>query len=121
MANRIPDWHALSELFAGHALQGYGYRWMAQRLKELRLSQKEILTILDEEVAPALQANLLHNPTPVMNGWSEEDIKRLVTEYVVKKPTTLERIVPARLLLKQRCKYISDEPSRLSAELDKCS
>ena len=76
--------------------------------------------ILDEEVAPALQSNLLYNPTPVMDGWSEKDIKQLVTEYVYKKPTIIERVIPARVLLKQRRKYIQNELNKLSDELDKC-
>ncbi len=83
------------------------------------LNREEIFRIVDEEVAPALQANLLYNPTPVMDGWSEEDIKRLVTAYLKRKPTIIERIIPARLLLKQRRKHISKELNRLSDELDK--
>jgi hypothetical protein len=117
--SRIPVWYALSELFTGRELQDYDYRWMAQVLKESGLSREEIFEILDEEVAPALQANLLYNPTPVMDGWTEEDVKRLVTEYVIRKPTVIERVVPARLLLKRRRKHIQDELNRLSAELDK--
>jgi len=119
LAIRIPVWHALSELFTGRELQDYDYRWIAQVLKDSGLNRKEIFAILDQEVAPALQANLLYNPTPVMDGWSEEDIKQLVTEYVNKKPTIIERVIPARLLLKQRRKHIQDELNRLSAELDK--
>ncbi|KAA1060403.1 hypothetical protein D5265_016565 [Enterobacter mori] len=84
-----------------------------------RLNREEIFRIVDEEVAPALQANLLYNPTPVMDGWSEEDIKRLVTAYLKRKPTIIERIISARLLLKQRRKHISKELNGLSAELDK--
>lgn len=121
LAIRIPVWHTLSELFTGRELQDYDYRWIAQVLKDSGLNRKEIFAILDQEVAPALQANLLYNPTPVRDGWSEEDIKQLVTEYVNKKPTIIERVIPARLLLKQRRKHIQDELNRLSAELDKCS
>lgn len=88
-------------------------------LMKSRLNREEIFRIVDEEVAPALQANLLYNPTPVMDGWSEEDIKRLVTAYLKRKPTIIERIIPARVLLKQRRKHISKELNRLSAELDK--
>lgn len=117
--SRVPVWYALSELFTGRELQDYDYRWMARVLKESGLSREEIFKILDEEVAPALQANLLYNPTPVMDGWTEEDVKRLVTEYVIRKPTMIERVVPARLLLKRRRKHIQDELNRLSAELDK--
>ncbi|WP_200553585.1 hypothetical protein [Kosakonia sp. LAM2021] len=120
-ANCITVWHALSELFTGRELQGYDYRWMAQVLKESGLSREAIFVILDEEVAPALQANLLYNPTPVMDGWTEEDVKRLVTEYVSRKPTIIERVVPASLLLKQHRKHIRDEINRLTAELDKCT
>ncbi|WP_314420926.1 hypothetical protein [Pseudescherichia vulneris] len=121
LAIRIPVWHALSELFTRRELQDYDYRWIAQVLKDSGLNREEIFAILDQEVAHALQANLLYNPTPVMDGWSEEDIKQLVTEYVNKKPTIIERVIPARLLLKQRRKHIQDELNRLSAELDKCS
>ena len=56
-----------------------------------------------------------------MDGWTEEDVKRLVTEYVSRKPTIIERVVPASLLLKQRRKHIRDELNRLTAELDKCT
>ncbi len=91
---------------------------MAEVLKKSGLNREEIFRIVDEEVAPALQANLLYNPTPVMDGWSEEDIKRLVTAYLNRKPTIIERIIPARVLLKQRRKHISKELNRLSAELD---
>lgn len=121
LMTRVPVWHALSELFTGRELQDYDYRWMAQRLKVSGLSREEIFVILDEEVAPALQANLLYNPTPVMDGWSEDDIKQLVMKYVNQKPTIIERVIPARLLLSQRRKHIRDELTRLSAELDKCS
>ena len=78
-----------------------------------------MFAILDQEVAPALQANLLYNPTPVMEGWSKEDVERLVTEYLNKRPTIAERLIPARLLIKQRRKYIVNEISRLFAEVDK--
>ncbi|MBW1215750.1 hypothetical protein KYI92_18400 [Pantoea allii] len=119
LMTRLPVWHALSELFTGRELQDYDYRWIAQRLNESGLSRNDIFMILDEEVAPALQANLLYNPTPVLEGWSEDDIKQLVTDYVKKKPTIIERLIPASLLLKQRRKHIQDELNRLSAELDK--
>lgn len=119
LAIRIPIWHALSELFTGRELQDYDYRWIAQELKDSGLNREEIFAILDQEVAPALQANLLYNPTPVMEGWTKNDIKRLVTEYVNKKPTIIERFIPASLLLKQRRKYILNEINRLAAEMDK--
>ncbi|MEE4404712.1 hypothetical protein V2T32_10285 [Enterobacter mori] len=96
---RVPVWHALSELFSGRELQEYDYQWMAEVLKKSRLNREEIFRIVDEEVTPALQANLLYNPTPVMDGWSEEDIKRLVTAYLKRKPTIIECIISARLLL----------------------
>lgn len=118
IASRVPVWYALSEIFTGRELQDYDYRWMAQVLKETGKSREEILTILDEEVAPALQINLLYSPAPVMQGWSEENVKLIVMEYVARKPTLIERIVPARVLLKRRRKYIQHEVDRLCAELD---
>ncbi|CBA33136.1 hypothetical protein ACMSX5_000840 [Cronobacter turicensis] len=95
IASRVPVWHALSEIFTGRELQDYDYRWMAQVLKASGKSREKILTILDEEVAPALQINLLYNPAPVMQGWSEEDVKEMVLAYVIRKPTLIERLVPA--------------------------
>ncbi|WP_105601104.1 DUF7079 family protein [Cronobacter sakazakii] len=118
IASRVPVWHALSEIFTGRELQDYDYRWMAQVLKASGKNREEILTILDEEVAPVLQMNLLYSPAPVMQGWSEEDVKERVLEYVIRKPTLIERLVPARILLKQRRKYIQTEIDRLCAELD---
>ncbi|EKK5245651.1 hypothetical protein ACI00O_000005 [Cronobacter sakazakii] len=118
IASRVPVWHALSEIFTGRELQDYDYRWMAQVLKASGKNREEILTILDEEVAPVLQMNLLYSPAPVMQGWSEEDVKEMVLEYVIRKPTLIERLVPARILLKQRRKYIQTEIDRLCAELD---
>ncbi|EGT5683108.1 hypothetical protein ACI49Z_004272 [Cronobacter turicensis] len=119
IASRVPVWHALSEIFTGRELQDYDYRWMAQVLKASGKSREKILTILDEEVAPALQINLLYNPAPVMQGWSEEDVKEMVLAYVIRKPTLIERLVPAPILSKRRRKYIQTEIERLCAELVK--
>ncbi|EMM6763488.1 DUF7079 family protein [Pluralibacter gergoviae] len=116
---RIPVWHALSELFTGRELQEYDYRWMAGVLKNSGLSREAIFEILDREVAPALQANLLYNPTPEMHGWSEDEIKHLVTDYTNKKPTIIERIIPQRFLLRHRRKYIHDEIVKLSDAMGK--
>ncbi|ELY6222842.1 hypothetical protein SNQ29_000005 [Cronobacter muytjensii] len=118
IASRVPVWYALSEIFTGRELQDDDYRWMAQVLKETGKSREEILTILDEEVAPTLQVNLLHSPAPVMQGWSEENVKLMVMEYVARKPTLIERMLPARFLLKRRRKYIQHDVERLCAELD---
>ena len=119
LITRAPVWYALSELFTWRDLQDYDYRWMAQVLKDSGLSREEIFTILDEEVAPALQTNLLYNPTPVIDEWSEDDIKELVSRYVSREPTLIERVIPSRYLFKQRRKYIQDEILKLTAELDK--
>ncbi|ELQ6022424.1 hypothetical protein R2217_001408 [Cronobacter turicensis] len=119
IASRVPVWHALSEIFTGRELQDYDYRWMAQVLKASGKSREKILTILDEEVAPALQINLLYNPAPVMQGWSEEDVKEMVLAYVIRKPTLIERLVPAPILSKRRRKYIQTEIERVCAELVK--
>ncbi|ELY4518350.1 hypothetical protein SMZ75_001068 [Cronobacter muytjensii] len=118
IASRVPVWYALSEIFTGRELQDDDYRWMAQVLKETGKSREEILTILDEEVAPTLQVNLLHSPAPVMQGWSEENVKLMVMEYVARKPTLIEQMLPARFLLKRRRKYIQHDVDRLCAELD---
>ncbi|EOW6805155.1 hypothetical protein ACOZ11_003936 [Cronobacter muytjensii] len=118
IASRVPVWYALSEIFTGRELQDDDYRWMAQVLKETGKSREEILTILDEEVAPTLQVNLLHSPAPVMQGWSEENVKLMVMEYVARRPTLIERMLPARFLLKRRRKYIQHDVDRLCAELD---
>lgn len=120
-ANSITVWHALSGIFTGRELQDCDYQWMAQMLKESGLSREKIFLILNEEVAPALQANLLYNPTPVMDGWTEEDVTRLAMKFMVRKSTIIDRVVPAHLLLKQRRKHIQYELNRLLVELDKCT
>ncbi|MCI0285650.1 hypothetical protein E7W42_02635 [Cronobacter sakazakii] len=51
-------------------------------------------------------------------GWSEKDVKEMVIEYVIRKPMLIERLVPARILFKQRRKYIQTEIDRLCAGLD---
>ncbi len=117
-SNRATVWLALSVLFTARELQAYDYKWMVLLLKESGMCRDEIFLILDEKVAPALSANLLYNPTPVMDGWSEEEIKTLVMKYLAKKPTLAERLVSARLLAKWRRKYIRGETDRLSIELD---
>lgn len=92
---------------------------MTHVLKEPGLNWEEILVILDEEIAPAVQANLLYIPMQVMSGWSEEEIKQVVTEYMSKKPTIIERVIPSRLMLKQH-KHIQGELKKLSTEQEKC-
>lgn len=119
LITRAPVWYALSELFTWRDLQDYDYIWMAQVLKDSGLSREDIFTILDEEVAPALQTNLLYNPTPVIDCWSEDDVKELVLRYVSRKPTLIERVIPSHYLFKQRRKFIQDEILKLTAELDK--
>ncbi|ABU75893.1 hypothetical protein CSSP291_03025 [Cronobacter sakazakii SP291] len=42
----------------------------------------------------------------------------MVIEYVIRKPMLIERLVPARILFKQRRKYIQTEIDRLCAGLD---
>ncbi|WP_312692171.1 hypothetical protein [Kosakonia sp.] len=119
LAARTPVWHALSTLFTARELQDYDYQWMARTLNASGMSREIIWMILDEEVTPALQANLLYNPTPELDGWSEEESQQLITAYICRKPTWIERIIPQRILHKQRRKYIYREVSRLAMEMEK--
>ena len=48
-------------------------------------------------------------------------MKVLIAEYVKKKPTIIERVIPARLLFKLRRKYIQDELNRHLVGLEKCT
>ncbi|MHA8112625.1 DUF7079 family protein [Kosakonia cowanii] len=120
-SNRATVWLALSELFTARELQDYDYKWMVLLLRESGMSRDEIFRILDEEVAPALSANLLYNPTPVMDGWCAEEIKTIVMKYLAKKPTFAEHFVPARILSNWRRKFIRKEINMLSKELDNFS
>ena len=54
-------------------------------------------------------------------GWTEEDVTRLAMKFMARKSTIIDRVVPARLLLKQRRKHIQYELNRLLVELDKCT
>lgn len=40
------------------------------------------------------------------DGWSEDEIKHLLTEFTNKKPTIFERVIAQRLLIIHRRKYI---------------
>ncbi|MEN0581971.1 hypothetical protein AAIG39_23650, partial [Phytobacter palmae] len=54
-------------------------------------------------------------------GGKEEDVTRLVMNYMPRKSTIIDRVVPARLLLKQRRKLIQEKQKRLIVRLDNCT
>jgi hypothetical protein len=70
---------------------------------------------------PLPSRQIFFTTQPVMDGWTEEDVTRLVMKFMARKSTIIERVVPARLLLKQRRKHIQYELNRLLVELDKCT
>ena len=54
-------------------------------------------------------------------GWKEEDVTRLAMKFMARKSTIIDRVVPARLLLKQRRKLIQEKQKRLIVGLDNCA
>ena len=76
---RATVWTALAELFVARELQDYDYRSIAEALRASQLTSPEVLNILRAEVAPAFMANLSgFNPVPVMECWSENEVREKV-------------------------------------------
>lgn len=74
--NRVQVWTALAELFVARELQDYDYRSIAQTLHAADVGAAELANILRDEVAPAFMGNLSgFNPTPEMEGWSENEVR----------------------------------------------
>lgn len=77
--HRAKAWTALAELFVARELQDYDYRSIAAELRASGLSSNEALDVLRDEVAPAFMANLSGiNPVPVMESWSEDEVREKV-------------------------------------------
>ncbi|AHK18996.1 hypothetical protein B7R74_04850 [Yersinia pseudotuberculosis] len=118
LSRRIPVWYALSDLFTARELQDYDYKWMAEVLNASGYSRETLFEILDEEVAPALLGNLLFNPTPVIDGWEQKEVKDLVLRHLNKKLALIEWFIPHVFLLKKRQNIIRKERALLSEALD---
>ena len=74
--NRVQVWTALAELFVARELQDYDYRSIAQTLHAADVGAAELANILRDEVAPAFMGNFSgFNPTPEMEGWSENEVR----------------------------------------------
>jgi hypothetical protein len=114
---RVPVWYAMSELYTASELQDYDFKWIAEELEKSSYPAQTLRYILEEEVAPALSGNLRFNPTPVIDGWTQEEIKTLMLNYLSRKPTLLERIIPKRILVRKRLEIIEPELSRLRSVL----
>lgn len=122
LSRRMLVWHALSDLFTARELQDYDYKWMAEVLNASGYSQEMLFKILDEEVAPALQGNLLFNPTPVIDGWEQQEVKARVLRHLNKKSALLQWLIPHAFLLKKRQNIIHKELDLLSeAQANACA
>src|SRR5436309_12699108 len=75
IAHRRPVWVALSDLFLDTDVRLY-YPFIARTLADSPYSMEELRQILDDEVAPALQTNLLS----VAGEWAGFDETWLIDE-----------------------------------------
>ena len=80
---RLPVWQALSELFVDTALDSHAYGYIADQLCGCGYSIAEVETILRDEVTPAFSPNLV--VAGEWTGWSEEDVKKIMLEYLEKQ------------------------------------
>lgn len=70
-AQRLPVWRALAQLFLDTELAPQDYQGIADDLKASPYSTTELRAILENEVAPALQSNLL-SVAGEWAGWQDE-------------------------------------------------
>lgn len=87
---RLPVWHALSDLFVDTELNDRDYQFIARRLQASMLPAAKIRRILVEEVGPAFFFNVV-SVAGNWTGWPVESVREIMTEFFQHGP-----IVPAK-------------------------
>jgi hypothetical protein len=108
---RLPVWHALSELFLDTEQREQDYRYIADALRSSGYGIGELRTILEEEVAPAFITNLL-SVAGEWAGWSREDVR----DIMLRSLRSRSRLSPLRWLRKRiHRRHVREEWEKLAA------
>jgi len=108
IAERLPIWCALSELFVDTAFDDTAADTVARALRESGLPADELERILLDEVAPVFHRNLFAGN---WTGWNPEEVRALVTEHLAGQETLAARLArPLRPLL-DRVRMAGFEPA----------
>jgi hypothetical protein len=112
---RLPVWHALSDLFLDTQLQPVDHERIANVLCRSGYSVEELRAILDEEVAPAFVFNLL-DIAGEWAGWHEEEVQ----EIMLRSLQSGRGLPPMRWLRKRFLrKHLDDEWASILAATDR--
>jgi hypothetical protein len=74
---RLPVWHALSDIFLDTELQSNDYQWIAGVLARSGYPHDELRFIFENEVAPAFIVNLL-SVAGEWTSWSEDEARQIM-------------------------------------------
>lgn len=74
---RLPIWHALSDIFLDTELQPIDHAHIADVLRSSPFSREELQSILEREVAPAFVFNLL-SVAGEWTSWSSDEVRAIM-------------------------------------------
>ena len=112
---RLPVWHALSELFLDTELQPEDYGAMADILCRSAYSAAQIRNILEEEVTPAFGSNLLA-VAGEWSGWNEAEVREIMLRSLRRRGRLR---LGARLMTRLHRTYLHTEWSKIEPLLTK--
>jgi hypothetical protein len=111
---RLPVWHALSDLFLDTELQPYDYRTIAEALRSSGYQVDELRDVLEEEVAPAFATNLM-SVAGEWAGWSEDEVR----DIMLRSLRSGSRRSPIRWLRKRILRrHVREEWEKIKALLE---
>lgn len=107
IARRVPVWTALAELFLDTQLEEFQYCYIADVLHDSGYSLHELQAIFHDEVAPVFHRNVNAAPGE-RRGWRDDVVKKMVLDYLKRRPTLAERLVPQQWLRHLRVAKVSE-------------
>lgn len=107
---RVPIWHALSDLFLDTELQPADYRHIAKRISGRGFTPEQLRAILADEVAPALAHNLFAIAGE-WAGWPEDHVRQVVIQTLRDGPSWL---LPTRAVQA----YVAQEWAKVAEAMD---
>lgn len=97
---RLPVWHALSDIFLDTELQPADHARIADALRASPFSPAELRAILEREVAPAFAFNLL-SVAGEWTSWSSEEVRAIMLRSLG-SPGAHPLLIWARRMLNRR-------------------